>query len=526
MKNKLYTLFLAVCFCVTSHSFTQNVKIGELDLGKHRTLEKIIGADKESIYLMSLNMLSMSGDADDKVVKVSRKNLTQEYIKEIKIEGKDNNYFENGWLIKNQLILFFYLYNSKEEKYVIKACALDKDGNIVRGPLEVMSVKEEKDKDIYNWDSEINKYGRIKDYGASPVYLWVRHSFAINISLSNDSSSFMLWNVCSFNQKKAPALQAKLIDVSFNTLYETTMELPYDKNGFYFGKAFCKKNGDFFLTSYVYPLTENDLKKKKSNINYEKANVKIISLLKNGKDLKIYNATDTAKYYLDDNIIVNDNNKIIFSSIFSEQKNQQEYGMTFQRINADNFQIEINHTTYFDQAYIKLFMGDAYEKKKSMSFFHIDHFMPDNATGYYIIAEQYLKSYIVGDTPPMFNGGMSNGAILFPSDNILQLHIDDNGILQSKYIIPKKQTPAGWPAYYYGSYFFDMDKKNNCYYIFNDNEKNLNIPENQKSDLNNYKEIVLSSGGNQNSVATFTKIDLNGKISRKIFPSEKEKDKI
>jgi len=493
-----------IVLCIQGIVNAQNVKLTwspEIDLKKKVFISDIIHADKSGIYFTTAKSAGMYATAFGvkpkfKTVEKLSPTFTPIYSKEVTAFDDDDYVINEMDYAKNNFLIFLNTYSRKEGGSRYYVSSMDMNANVSGSPKEYLNITED-------------NFAKVANLSISPSY---------------DSTKFLVLAE-RVQSKKYKKEAEKVILTVFNNKgvkeWQKNIEIENKTDGSVnIMQQQIEPNGDIFFLLKEY--TTDKIKETIKDANGKKIpgyKFRILKVTGNGATTKYYEVDLGNKYLNSADIKVNmQNNNLICSGFYNDQDNEVLKGLFYFEIDNSGTVIKKN-TKDFPQDFVEEFKKNRGTKKDKKNnddddlglskSFTVDKVYARADGGAYLLAEFYY-SYTRCYTS---SSGTTCNTYYFHND-ILTVNIGSDGTIDWFYRIPKRQTEVN--IHKYSSYISTM-YKDNLYVLFNDNPKNEDIEEDEKS-ANTVKF--------KKSVCTLQKIDKDKNVTKKELFKNEELEKI
>lgn len=474
------------------------------------TLSDIVGHDKTGIYsiktkrkgLMSLNSTLTLEHYNYEMIQ------TKSVVLDLTEQKKERN-FEFIIHLNNELHIFSCFKNQKLKKNFLFVQSINKNTLLL--------------------NSNIKKIAEI-DYSGNSKY----NSGSFSYEISKDSSKVLIFYNLPYNKGEREKFGFHISDKDLNQLWEKKITLPYKEELFSVEDFEVDKNGNVHLLGLIF----NEKRKEKRNgiPNYK---YQVLSYYSNGEKLSEYPIKIEGKFLTDMRIVINDEQDIICGGFYSSEGTFSIEGSYFLKIDGKTKEIKSKSFQEFGIDFITQNMSDRQEKKtkkkaakgKSTELYKydLDDIILRDDGGALLIGEQYFVKVFTSTTTDA-NGNMNTSTTYnYYYNDIIVINMSPNGKIEWTEKIPKRQRTAN-DGGFFSSYALSV-VKDNLYFVFNDNPKNLFYKD--KGSLSNFstrKEsivvlVALDSEGKQTKEALFSARDADI-ITRPLVCEQISKDEM
>jgi len=484
--------------------FAQNVKLTwspEIELKKKEFISDIIHADKTGIYYTKAKRAGMYAAAFgarpkfETVEKLSP-SFSTIFSKEVTAFEDDDIAIRSIDFAKDGFLVFLSKYSRKEggSKYFVSN--MDMNANIKGTPKEYLSITEE-------------TFAKVANTFISPSY---------------DSTKFLVLaerEQSRHNKKEEEKVILTVFNNSGTKEWQKTIKIDGKTDGAVnIIQQQIAPNGDIYFLLKEY--TTEKIKETIKDANGNKTpgyKFRVLKVTDKGATVKNF-AVDLGKSYINsaDIKINTQNNNLICSGFYNDQDNEVLKGLFYFEIdNTGNVTRKNNKD--FPQEFVEEFKKNKGTKKDKKNnddddlglskSFTVDKVYARADGGAYLLAEfyyTYTRCYTTS------SGTRCN--TYYIHNDILTVNISADGTIDWFHRIPKKQTEVN--IHKYSSYISTM-YKDNLYVLFNDNPKNQEIEEDEKSATTaNYKKAVCM----------LQKIDKDKNVTKKELFKNEDLEKI
>jgi len=487
-------IFLLALFA-QSIAFAQNVKLTwspEVEKERKEFISDIIHADNSGIYYtMAERHKGLYGGLRPSMFKTVEKispNFSTIFSKEI--TAFDEDYVINDIkYAKNNFLFFASKYTRKEGGSKYYVVNMDMNGNIKGTPKEYLSIDED-------------NFAKVAKLSIVPAY---------------DSTKFLVLAERE-QSKRNKKEEEKIILTVFNNLGEKEWQKNISISNKLDGEIKIQQqqiapNGDiyFLLKEYLTEKIKETIKDDKGN-KVPGYKYRIVKITNKGNTTKDFSIDLGDKYVNSADLKINtQSNNLIVSGFYNDQDNEVLRGLFYLEVDNSNAVIK-KDSKDFPQDFIDEFKKNGGTKKDKKNNddddlglkkgFRVDKIYPRENGGAYLVSEFYQLVIVTTMTSsgPRFTYHYYNNDIIAAS-------IGADGTIGWFNRIPKRQHEIN--SHIFSSYVSTVyDDK--LYILFNDNPKNMEIDDDEKS------AGVLGNFKNTNCV--MHAIDSTGKdIKKELF---------
>ncbi len=485
----LSLIFFILTFSSQVKSNKVNIKWGpELKESKRSTLSDLVGYDNSGIYALKFTRRGLARFEYSLEYFDQNLNKTKSLQLELKYKKKDR-YYEGIVQLNNELYLF--------SSY--------KDQKIKKNNLFVQKVI----KNTLQLDLDLKTISII-DYSGERK----RNAGNFNYQISRDSSKLLIYYNLPYHKGENERFGFHVFDNNMNLLWEKEVILPHKEELFGIEDYIIDNNGNLHLLGIIYKE-----KRKSKRIGAPNYTYQILSYINKGKGFKEYPVKIENNFITDMRIAVNKDQDIICAGFYSDLGSFSIKGSYFLKINTKTNRIGTKTFKEFGIDFITQNMTERQEKKtkkkaskgKSTELYEYDlrQIILKDDGGAILIGEQFYIR-VVTTTSTDANGNTSTTTTYYYYYNdIIAINMSPKGEIVWAEKIPKRQVTTN-DGGFFSSYLLSV-YKDNLYFIFNDNPKNLFYKEGDKISYFKKKSkeslavmVELNSEGKQTREALFS----------------------
>jgi hypothetical protein len=496
MKKLLFLLVLSFIWIntiVSQDSKNAKVTMGPaVKLSKRATLTEVLDYSDKGFFGLMIEGKGFAGLNRYLTLESYNKAMSLEKTVEVDLkQGDKEKTMQNLIHFNNSLYLFSSFDNKKTDVNYLFMQTIDKKSLQPHNNLEKIS--------------EIN-YAKQKG----------RYHGSFEFRTSNDSSKLLVVTRHPSEDEAKQSVEFKVFDSNMSLLWQKTVKLPYEYNLFDTERFRVGNNGDVFVLSLLFKDKRKLRRKGDPNYSYI-----VLGYSDNGNSVEEYPIVIPDRFITDMQIEISDENNIICSGFYSEKGTWSIKGAYFLTVNGKNKEVMAVSYKDFDLDFITMNMTEREAKKtkkkadkgKNVELYEYDlrEIILRNDGGALVVGEQYFVK-VVTTTYTSSNGvPRTKTTYYYYYNTIIVLNINSEGKIEWARKIPKYQVSTDDGGYFL-SYAIAV-VKDNLYFVFNDNPKNLFLKENDKpAKYYNQKE----------SIVTLVKMDSKGNMEREELFRNKE----
>jgi hypothetical protein len=358
--------------------------------------------------------------------------------------------------LRNNLVVFCYDYNRKEDKNLLIAAVLDPSGKVIK-PFAVVD--------------EILSAKRF-------------NSGSFSVTITDDSSKVLVQHQEPFDKEGMEKIQFKLLDENLNTLWVKPLELPIRDRENTLRDMAIDNNGNVFIVSSKF---------RKWSERDEPNVYKLFGYMVEKDELKQMELKLEDKYMDSPNILFHSSGELIISGFYRTDWRKGIDGLFYIRMNPANQEIIARNSKDFTKELLVSFLGErkgekAEKKDQGLSSYVLREIIKRKDGGIVLIAEQYYVREVCSTDPKT---GSRTCTYHYYYNDLLVANIAPNGSIEWYSRIPKRQhsTDGG-----YFSSFISIIKNDKIYFVFNDHVKNLKPGANleKPTTISKFKKAVVA----------------------------------
>lgn len=471
----------------------------ELQYAKRSTLKGIVGYDQTGFYALRTNALSSK-------LNIVKYNNDLKEVKSVhhslKI-GEDKRAYKAIVQLNERLFLLTNFSNKKTKRNTLYAQEIDKESlSIGKNQMALADIDFAKERKS--------------------------NSGSFRISVSRDSSKFLVYYELPWNRGESEKFGFKVYDETMKLLWKKEVTLPYLEELFEPKDYEVTNDGKVLMLGRVFADKKKLERRGKPNYTYH-----ILSYTKE-EPVVDYPIKNADKYFVDMAVTADGDGNIICAGFYSKNGTYSVEGSYYVKLNSSTKSILVESFKEFGLDFLKQNLTEKGKKKMEKNakkgndteLFHIDldDIVLRDDGGAVLVGEQYFVSaYTTTDS----NGNRST-TYTYRYNDIVVVNIDPLGEITWNQKIAKKQVSTN-DGGFFSSYVMAIDGSK-MHFVFNDNAKNLMRAEDDKIYISaNNKEtlitmVTLSGDGTQSRKALFAARDAailaRPKVCRQI--SEKE----
>ncbi|MBL0047523.1 MAG: hypothetical protein IPP32_05425 [Bacteroidetes bacterium] len=479
-----YCLFL--CLLLQPHIVLSQVAKMQWgpDIEAERKLypNRFVGKDDRAIYFIkdTYNPFCPSCPKDHYLEKFDAESMSFIFSKELKmpeIEGNRHVQFEELFYLNGQLILFTSFYNKETKLSQAFAQHINASGEI------------ENDRQLID-QIELTDKGERSDF-----------SFV----LSSDSSMILEFKNDYSKRGKNLNFAFKVIDNSLNALFgNARVMLPFSNPNFTIHDYILDKSGNLYMLTELEGEKGNWFKDRPSYL------YKILLIEAHSDVVKEFDVQLEGKTISDMSFRVNQNQDLIAAGFFSNRGRYSDEiaGTFYLSLDGKTKEVKNSGLKEFDKSFLLNFMSDRKAKRgDELREFKIDQIIERKDGGAYMVAEQrYIQ------TITSYNGRYVTTDYYYNFNDLIVASINVDGRINWVKTVPKTQVTVNDKGPY-SSYSMGISE-NTINFIFNDNTRNLKIP--------NPRDYRTFSGPKKSTCVLVT-LDENGDMKKRPLFAERDK---
>lgn len=443
---------------------------------------RFVGKDTRAIYFIkdTYNPFCPYCPTDHYLEKFDAETMSLIFSKELKmpeIQGNRHCQYEELFYLNGKLILFSSFYDKDLRTSTAYAQSVNPDGTIAN-------------------DAKIIDQVQLEQKGEKSDFTFV---------LSNDSSKILEFKNDYNKRGKVHNFSYKVIDNSLNELFgNDKIVLPFSNPNFTIHDYMLDKDANFYMLTEIEGEKGNWFKDRPSYL------YKILLIQPQSNDVKEYDVELQGKTISDMSFRVNKNQDLIAAGFFSNRGRYSDEiaGTFYVSLDGKTKEVKTSGLKEFDKSFLLNFMSDRSAKRGSeLREFKIDQIIERNDGGAYMVAEQrYVQ------TVTSYNGRYMTTDYYFNFNDLIVASIDTLGKINWVKMVPKTQVTVNDKGPY-SSYSMGISG-NSINFIFNDNTRNLKIPNSR-----DYKTF----SGPKKSTCVLVSIDDKGEMKKRPLFAERDK---
>lgn len=506
MKTKI--TFLLALFLISKFVVAQKVEIKwspELDEKKKTFIGDIIYSDESGVIYTSSKvqrkMFSITEEIDA-FVKVDP-NFNEIYNKEF-TKSEDKNKVLTLFLpLKNTVAFFYRTHDKKLGKNTYTIQKYDYNMNKVGSETTVQTLDEDYSK-----------------YPATTTVSSNDHNKGVRVYENAKIGGFSFFGIGGNASKKSQSTSKKIylnvFDGDAKIIYKKIYTFPNRMESMInIEEVRISNKGEVFILTkdYLTPERKEKIKDEKSDKKVPGFKYTVWKFSVDGSDVKEYSINLDEKYINSMSMNINKETDLIsIAGFYNDDENKSLQGMFNLEINGESA-IKKNMKD-FPNDFIEEFKKHKVNKKNDdddglSTRFKIDYVLPKKDGGSFITSEFfYIKTVTVTTS-----SGTRTTTYYYNYD-ILVANVDKEGKITSFTRIPKRQVEVNRMLY---SSYVATEYNNKLYLLYNDNPKNEELEEDEKS--------VKTTGFGKSNCVMYV-LDNEGNSSKKVLYSNEETETI
>lgn len=460
MKNILFIFITLICFNLFAQENNVTVQWGpshKLTSTEHYA--SMYGANSSGFYLVRWNKLN------DNILEkydTSLKLVFREKIIMPKL-GKQTVSFKGNFIYNQQHLLLASVDDIKERKSYAIVYPFDEIGKL-GDKFKIIDERPNDGKKTVNFD----------------------------IALSNDTSKLLVYYNKPFHKYKNEAFSIKVLDKSLNKLWEKDITLPYKDGYFEISDYKVDNNGNVYLLALQYP--DNTLGERNSKTEQSVKSIILgcnyLTGVINQYEIKLPDKwIESITYGFNES-----GTEVVVGGFYADNNRMTIKGVFYMTIDIETSKVMKSSIKEFDIDFMKDMIG---EKKTAtgagLKHIKFDYFLTKKNGGVYLVGEHYQS-----------NKQNIEGRFIYNDIFVTSVSVD--GKIEWIKKIAKKSSDKKFG--YYLSYALNFDKNEDLLnFIFNDNQKNINLFKKEPNKLIPLGEITYS-------VASLVTINKEGEMTR------------
>lgn len=402
--------------------------------------------------------------------------------------------FVSAMQLGNQLFFFYSAFDSRAKTNTLYSQEVDKSTFLATGELTQVAQATFESRRSFMQTAAFS----------SP--------FSIVVSEDKSHSMIVTRNQGEGEEGKTVEMKLTVYGEGMKVEWEQELKTEYDPELFTVTNLRLDDNGDVSIVGveYAQKMTNKDIRRG----NTPDYSYRLLRYTEKGTKYVNLPIELTGKFITDMRIETASNGKIVVAGFYSETGTTSIKGAFYMSVDPVTETVEVQQFTEFESEFITKNFTDREEKKakkkeekgEELEMFHYDmrNLILKEDGGATLIAEQY-DFYVT--TYTTYSNGKSQTYTVYHYlyNDIIVVSFDNLGALQWKSKIPKRQVTQN-DGGMYSSYTMAVvgDK---LYFIFNDNPKNLFLPEG---------EAPYNFGGKEIAVV-LVEVDNVGKVTRELL---------
>ncbi len=483
--GKALLFFSVLLFVPQRNCFSQSVKLQwgpDIEATKKLYPNRFVGKDERAIYFIkdTYNPFCPFCPTDHFLEKFDAETMSLIFSKELKmpqIQGNRHSQFEEIFYLNGKLILFSSFYDKEERVSTAYAQNIDASGELSNELMQIDRVA-------------LDQKGDRNDF---------------TFVLSRDSSKILAFKNDYNKRVKDFRFSYKVLDNSLNTLFENDrIVLPFTNPNFKVHDYVLDKTGNFYMLAEVEAEKSNWFKDRPSYL------YKILLIEPQSTAVKEFDVVLEGKTISDMSFRVNKNQDLIAAGFFSNRGRYSDEiaGTFYLSLDGQTKEVKTSGLKEFDKSFLLNFMSARKAKRgDELREFKIDQIIERNDGGAYMVAEQrYVQ------TVTSYNGRYVSTDYYYNFNDLIVASINSDGHINWVKVVHKTQVTVNDKGPY-SSYSMGISG-NSVNFIFNDNTRNLKIP-----NARDYKTF----GGPKKSTCVLVSLDETGGLTKRPLFAERDK---
>ena len=341
--------------------------------------------------------------------------------------------------------------------------------------------------------------------------------------LSKDKSKILIYSVLPKQKKERERFYLQVFDNQMNTVWEKTVNLPFNDDKFSIEEYQVDNNGNVYMLGVVYQ--DKTRFRRGGSPTYQYV---VLAYRDNGEAVEEYKVNLNEKFITDLTFRVAKNEDLVFSGFYSQLGTYSVKGTYFFRLNPNTKEIYNKNLKAFDFDFLTAFLSEkqtnkakkAAQKGKAPELYQyaLDDLILRSDGGAVLVAEQYYVERRYNDNNGFgggfggvgfnrfnrfnrFNNTSFNDEYDYYYNDVIVVNIQPNGEIEWTARIPKQQVTTN-DGGYFSSYAMSI-VKDKFYFVYNDNYKNFDPS----------KKGKFYSFTGRNAVITLAEINKNGAVA-------------
>jgi hypothetical protein len=310
---------------------------------------------------------------------------------------------------------------------------------------------------------------------------------SVGVIRSKDHSKFLIYRISPDKKDADEAVDLWLYDDQLDKIYKKKLKFPYQSRQFNINEYLLTDSGSVFIIAEFFPTKAESKDGKNSSF-------KIFGINSNAEELEEIKVASKGQVFSSANGWLTDSGRsIAFTGFYrDDKKNKGANGLFYVKINAIDWKKEIVSFSKIeedDMAKILLGAGTSERAKKraqknvdkgwGLASYQLKNILYDESGKFRIITQ--LEYYVIRCTRD--SKGNETCHTYYYNDQIVEFDMDDEGKIVKTIVVPKMQLTVDWNAAL-GHIYLATPKR--VYYIFNDNDRNLDPKKVEKQKGNNF----------------------------------------
>ncbi len=451
----------------------------DVQMKRKSTLDDFIGTDDEHYYTLmkergDLFILKFTHD----LRLVQKQELPMHY-------GKNYHYFQFMVMQGSELYLFTKRFVSKEKSIYLYVEHIDK--------------------------KTLQSVGGLKEVVVIPATRkWNTVEFDHSISI--DEKKMVLDYNMPYEYDTKEEAGVIVFDEKMNVMWSKVIELPYMEQSFAVEKLRVDNDGDVYVVGRHFKTPRESRMARREGV--PSFTYKVFAVQKQGGKMLEFDINGDDKFITDLSVVVSDKKEIIAAGFYSDLGSWSIKGSIFIRIDGNTGKVVKSSFKAFSYEFIRQGLSerqaarvDRRKEKRGVEpelyEYDLKSLLVRDDGGCVMIAEQY---YVRVTTHTMYNPNGSTTTTTtyhYYYNDILVVNINPDGVIDWNSRIKKRQYSTNDHGRY-SSYTMAV-VKDRLFFIFNDDPRNLHIPESAP---------VYSADFGRTAVVTLAQVTADGKVSR------------
>ena len=484
MKRGIILVTL-IAFLVTK-SFGQKIDLfwGPENKAPGRTVvDGVIGKYKDDYFILRKKISFSPKKQKLTLEKYNSKNELV-FTKPLPMPGEKNTVAkaEGIFIVKDEIILISSYFNKKQGKNYAFASKIDMDGNAKGDFVKIDEIET---------DSK-------------------RHQGSYNISVSNDSTKFLILREDPYENSDNQIFHFKVLDIGFKELWAKDLELPYKYEDYFLDAFKLANNGTVYMLAAFVLKDKESRKEARQDKKEGKPTYKYLvdAYSPESDKLKEFEISLGDLFISDIGFTLDSADNINCAGFYSKKSSSGVAGCFYVKVDSKDLKVISKSTKEFSTDFLANFMSERKaEKGRELEGFYLRKLVKRNDGGLAVVAEKYY----VTTSQSCDNHGHCTTNYHYHYDEIFILNINPDGNIGWTSVVPKKQISENDGGVY--SSFALMSYGSKLYFIYNDNRKNIDVFDSRKLKyMTNVKQ----------SQAIIAVVDEKGKVTKNVLINNKD----